>query len=68
MNSLVNYIKDSYTEFRFNVEWPKWSDLQQSTIVVAVTTIILSIFLFLVDYSVSNALELLYSFILNLFN
>ncbi len=68
MNSLVNYIKDSYNEFRFNVEWPKWSDLQQSTIVVAVTTIILSIFLFLVDYSVSNVLELLYSSIIKLFN
>ena len=53
---------------RINVEWPKWSDLQQSTIVVAVTTIILSIFLFLVDYSVSNFLELLYSSIINLFN
>jgi preprotein translocase subunit SecE len=49
MSSLINFLKGSYTEFRDKVEWPKWADLQSSTIVVAVATIILALFTFGVD-------------------
>ncbi|RZM10852.1 MAG: preprotein translocase subunit SecE, partial [Pedobacter sp.] len=38
--SLVEFLKGSYTEFKDKVEWPKWSELQSSTIVVSVTTVI----------------------------
>lgn len=46
---IVDYIKSSYYEFRDHVTWPNWSSLQQDTIIVAVTTVILAIFLYLVD-------------------
>lgn len=46
---IVNYIKSSYFEFRDHVTWPTWSSLQQDTIIVAITTVILAIFLYLVD-------------------
>jgi preprotein translocase subunit SecE len=49
MSSLINFLKGSYTEFKDKVEWPKWPDLQSSTIVVAVATIILALFTFGVD-------------------
>lgn len=46
---IVNYIKSSYYEFKDHVTWPSWSSLQQDTIIVAIATVILAIFLYLVD-------------------
>lgn len=46
---IVDYVKSSYFEFRDHVTWPSWSSLQQDTIIVAITTVILAIFLYLVD-------------------
>lgn len=57
MNSLINFLKDSYSEFRYKVEWPKWADLQSSTIVVAVATVILALFTFGVDSLFSTAIK-----------
>ncbi|EKB61278.1 preprotein translocase subunit SecE [Bergeyella zoohelcum] len=55
--SFVNFIKGSYTEFKEKVEWPKWSDLQSSTIVVAVSSVLLSLFTFGVDELFSKAIR-----------
>jgi len=68
MNSLVSFLKDSYSEFRYKVEWPKWSDLQSSTIVVAVTTILLALFTFGVDSLFSTAIKNLTSLFIGFFN
>ena len=66
--SLVEFLKGSYNEFRNKVEWPKWPDLQSSTIVVTVATIILSLFTFGVDSVFSKAIANIISFFINLFN
>ncbi|EKB57824.1 preprotein translocase subunit SecE [Bergeyella zoohelcum] len=55
--SFVNFIKGSYTEFKEKVEWPKWPDLQSSTIVVAVSSVLLSLFTFGVDELFSKAIR-----------
>ncbi|MCB9202199.1 MAG: preprotein translocase subunit SecE [Flavobacteriales bacterium] len=68
MKGVINFINDSFSEFRYNVEWPKWESLQQSTVVVVVTTVLLSIFLFIVDYLSRNSLEVVYKSLTNLFN
>ncbi|MFA7687347.1 MAG: preprotein translocase subunit SecE [Moheibacter sp.] len=46
---IINYIKESYYEFRDHVTWPSWPSLQQDTIIVAIATVILAVFLYLVD-------------------
>ena len=61
---VTNYIKESYYEFRDNVTWPSWASLQQDTLIVAVTTIILALFLYAVDslfgnFIIKNIFELL---------
>ncbi|MDR3272260.1 MAG: preprotein translocase subunit SecE [Flavobacteriaceae bacterium] len=66
MNGLINYLKGSMEEFRDHVEWPKWSDLQSSTSVVAVATIIMSIFCFAVDWSLTKILHTIYIVLINL--
>lgn len=68
MSSLINFLKGSYTEFKDKVEWPKWPDLQSSTIVVAVTTIILALFTFGVDSIFSVTIKNFIATFINLFN
>ena len=68
MNSLINFLKDSYAEFRYKVEWPKWADLQSSTIVVAVATVILALFTFGVDSLFSKSIANALSLMINMFN
>jgi len=51
---VINYIKESYHEFRDHVTWPTWATLQQDTIIVAIATIILAIFLYAVDSLFGN--------------
>ena len=66
--SLVDFLKGSYTEFKDKVEWPKWPELQSSTIVVTVATILLAIFVFGVDTAFSRAISNILSLFINLFN
>ncbi len=66
--SLVDFVKGSYTEFRSKVEWPKWPDLQSSTIVVTIATIILALFTFGVDSLFSKAISNILVLFIQLFN
>ena len=45
-----SYIKSSYDELINKVSWPTWSQLQNSTIVVAIASIIIALMIFLMDY------------------
>lgn len=66
--SLVDFLKGSYTEFKDKVEWPKWSDLQSSTIVVTISTVLLALFTFGVDSLFSKSIANLLTIFINLFN
>lgn len=66
--SLVEFLKGSYTEFKDKVEWPKWADLQSSTIVVSVTTVILALFTFGVDSFFSVTIKNFIATFINMFN
>lgn len=66
--SLVDFLKGSYTEFKDKVEWPKWSELQSSTIVVTISTVILALFTFGVDSLFSKSIANLITILINLFN
>ncbi len=66
--SLADFIKGSYYEFKDKVEWPKWADLQQSTIVVTVATVILSLFTFGVDELFSKAIRNIIALLSGMFN
>lgn len=66
--SLVDFLKGSYTEFKDKVEWPKWPELQSSTIVVTIATIILALFVFGVDTAFSRAISNILTLFINMFN
>lgn len=52
----LDFIKASYYEFKDHVTWPNWTQLQQDTAVVAVSTLILAIFLYAVDSFFGNVI------------
>jgi len=57
-----SYIKSSYDELINKVSWPSWSELQSSSIVVAIASMIIALIIYVMDSAFSNALELFYSF------
>ncbi|MBU8882681.1 preprotein translocase subunit SecE [Flavobacteriaceae bacterium JJC] len=66
--SLVDFLKGSYTEFKDRVEWPKLPDLQSSTIVVTISTVLLALFTFGVDSLFSKSIANILTIFINLFN
>ena len=66
--SLVDFLKGSYTEFKDKVEWPKWPDLQSSTIVVTIGTVLMALFTFGVDSLFSKSIANFISLFINFFN
>ncbi|MAO02696.1 MAG: preprotein translocase subunit SecE [Flavobacteriales bacterium] len=57
-----SYIKSSYDELVNKVSWPTWSQLQNSSIVVAIATIIIALIIYVMDSIFSNILNVFYSF------
>ncbi|HRO86365.1 MAG TPA: preprotein translocase subunit SecE [Niabella sp.] len=60
MNKFLQHLKDSYKELVNKVTWPDWEQLQQSTMIVLVATIILAVILWLMDFIAGGALNFLY--------
>ena len=54
------YIKASYDELMNKVSWPSWSELQSSSIVVAIATIIIALIIYIMDSAFSNMMKLFY--------
>ena len=61
MNKISAYFKDSYQELTEKVTWPTWLQLQQSTIIVLVATLIITLIVGLMDFSSNQLLKLIYS-------
>lgn len=49
MESMKLYIQESYNELLNKVTWPTWTSLNQTTIVVIVASVILSLIILLLD-------------------
>ncbi|MFY7964017.1 MAG: preprotein translocase subunit SecE [Chitinophagaceae bacterium] len=60
MSKISNYFKESYQELVENVTWPTWSQLQQSTAIVLVATLVITAMVFVMDFSSNQLLKLIY--------
>tara|TARA_B100001250_G_scaffold341567_1_gene309588 strand:+ start:598 stop:789 length:192 start_codon:yes stop_codon:yes gene_type:complete len=56
-----SYIKSSYEELVNKVSWPSWTELQSSSIVVAIASIIIALIIYLMDQTFSSILNVFYS-------
>lgn len=50
MAALIEFVKESYVELMTKVTWPTWKELQSSSVLVLVTTVIISLIIFAMDY------------------
>ena len=62
MSKIGGYIRESYNELVDKVSWPSWSELQSSSIVVAIATIIIALIIYFMDSIFSNLMKVFYSF------
>ena len=62
MSKISVYIKESFHELVNKVSWPTWSELQNSSIVVAIATIIIALIIYFMDSIFSNLMKIFYSF------
>ena len=51
MNKVSNYLQETYNELMHKVSWPSWADLQSSSIVVMVASLIIALIVFAMDGS-----------------
>lgn len=61
MNKISNYFRDSYKELMEKVTWPTWSELQQSTMIVLMATLIITGMVWVMDFGAGNVLKFIYN-------
>lgn len=50
MANIIQYIEESFSELVHKVTWPTWEELQSSSIVVLVASVIFALLIFVMDY------------------
>ena len=61
MAKFGTYIQEAYDELVHKVSWPSWDELQQTTIIVLVSLMIITIVIFGMDFTSEHVLTLIYS-------
>ena len=61
MNKFSAFIKESYEELMEKVTWPKWEQLQQSTMIVLGATLVITAIVALMDFLANGSLKFIYS-------
>ena len=61
MNKIQSYFKDSYDELMEKVTWPNWQQLQQSTMIVLIATLVITAIVWVLDLGSSTVLKFIYS-------
>ena len=57
---MFNYVKESYNGLGQKVSWPSFAQLQNSTIVVMVASIIVALVVLVMDISFENIMAAIY--------
>ncbi len=60
---VLNYFKESYNELMHKVTWPSWSELQGSATLVLVTSVILAIVIWMMDFAFEKVMSTVYGWL-----
>ncbi|PLW93749.1 MAG: preprotein translocase subunit SecE [Marinilabiliales bacterium] len=60
MRGLIKRIRDTRDEMLNKVSWPTWSELQESSIVVSIASLVIAGVVLVMDLSFKNIMELIY--------
>jgi preprotein translocase subunit SecE len=55
------YFKESYNELMHKVTWPTWSELQNSATLVLVTSVLLALVIWVMDFFFDKIMEFVYN-------
>ncbi|MCS6980344.1 MAG: preprotein translocase subunit SecE [Flavobacteriales bacterium] len=61
MKQLKAYISESYNELMHKVSWPSYKELQTSSIIVLVASLLIAVLVFIMDMGFKNIMELIYT-------
>jgi preprotein translocase subunit SecE len=61
MNKILHYCKESYKELTEKVTWPTWTELQQSTMIVLVATLVITALIYVMDAGAGSVLKFVYN-------
>ena len=61
MRKFINYLKESFAELTKKTTWPTWDKLQNSAILVMVTTAILALSLWVIDLAFQSVMTAIYT-------
>ena len=61
MRKFINYLKESWVELTKKVTWPTWTKLQNSAVLVLVSTFILAVVVFVMDFAFQKLMEFIYA-------
>jgi preprotein translocase subunit SecE len=61
MSKISEYIQEVRTELVQKVTWPTWEELQGSAWIVLISSVIIGLIVFLMDYSFEYLMKLVYS-------
>ncbi len=50
MAKIITYIEESYNELMHKVTWPTWTELQSTSIVVLIASVMFAMAIFVMDY------------------
>jgi preprotein translocase subunit SecE len=62
MNKVSTYFQESYKELMEKVTWPDWVQLQQSTMIVLASTLIITAIVWIMDFVAAGGLNFIYKF------
>ncbi len=60
MAKFGTYVQEAYDELVHKVSWPSWDELQQTTIIVLVALVIITAFIFGMDFASEQILQIVY--------
>jgi preprotein translocase subunit SecE len=61
MNKFLVFLRDSYKEMVEKVSWPKWDELQQSTMIVLGSTLFITALVWVMDLIANSSMKFSYS-------
>ncbi|MBC6400678.1 MAG: preprotein translocase subunit SecE [Ekhidna sp.] len=60
MSKIAVFFKESYDELTHKVSWPKYSELQNSAILVLVASLVFALMIGVIDYVFDNLMGFIY--------
>ena len=60
MEQISLYVKESYHELVNKVTWPTWNSLLQSSVLVLIASLIISLIVFIMDFISKTGLDFIY--------